>query len=88
MKQLSKRQRDIVRLIGTANSPTTGIELANALNVSLRTIQNEIKRINFESPVITSSNEAIVFPVILIQVTLSNSAHYSRGKLTSMFCFD
>lgn len=57
MKQLSKRQRDIVRLIGTANSPTTGIELANALNVSLRTIQNEIKRINFESPVITSSNE-------------------------------
>lgn len=86
MKQLSKRQRDIVRLIGTANSPTTGIELANALNVSLRTIQNEIKRINFESPVITSSN--VVFPVILIQVTLSNSAHYSRGKLTSMFCFD
>ena len=43
MKQLSKRQRDIVRLIGTANSPTTGIELANALNVSLRTIQNEIR---------------------------------------------
>lgn len=57
MRHLSKRQREIVNLLYSSTAPTTGLELADILGVSLRTVQGDIQKINGESAVISSSSD-------------------------------
>lgn len=55
MGHLSNRQRELLQLLGSTKMPLTGLELADLLGVSLRTVQGDIKKINDSDHLITSS---------------------------------
>lgn len=57
MRHLSRRQQEIVNLLSSKTTPMTGLELADILGVSLRTIQGDIRKINKESYAISSSGD-------------------------------
>ena len=57
MNRFSNRQRDILEYLSTFDSPQSGKVLSEHLNVSVRTIQNEISNINKIIKIISSSNK-------------------------------
>lgn len=57
MNRFSNRQKDIIEYLATFDSPQSGKLLSDHLNVSLRTIQNEISNINKIVRIISSSNK-------------------------------
>lgn len=60
MAQLTKRQKKIIALISNHHAPITGKEVAQLLNVSVRTIQSDISSINKNEKIIDSSHKGYI----------------------------
>ena len=57
MKRFNVRQQQIISIIDEHTQPITGKKITSLLNISLRTLQQEVSNINAEIPLIASSNK-------------------------------
>lgn len=88
MNRFNKREQNIIILIANSIEGLTGKALALKLNLSLRTIQNEISKINSTLDLIKSSNkgyEIIEENYKALNFSYSNNLSYEHRILKEIF---
>lgn len=76
MNQFTNRQRQIITIISENNTPIPDKKISSLLDISVRTIQNEIRAINRKLHLIQSTNKGYtITPEVYHQLDISTT-HY------------